>query len=58
MIDRKIDVKDLVNSKLFFPQVFYDHQIFSDNEKPIIEPYFCELKDLEYENPCQLFQKN
>ena len=55
MIQRGIDVKDLVNSQMFYASVWKRHTLFSDDRDPILFPYNNDIEDIEYENPKTLF---
>lgn len=56
MISRNMDIKDLVQSSLFYPQIWQDVSIFSHIGKPVIIPYNKEIDDLEFEMPELLFK--
>jgi len=55
MISRDMDIKDLINSSLFYPQIWTQHSLYSPYIETEIFPYNNEVEDLEYENPNKLF---
>lgn len=55
MICRRMDIKDLVQSSLFYPEIWQNESNFSQVEGPIILPYNGEVDDLEFEDPTRLF---
>ena len=55
MINRGIDVKELVNSQLFYPTIWTKHQLFSSEKEPVRIPYNNEVDDIEFEDPYKLF---
>ena len=54
MIVKGMDVKELVNSDLFYPPIWKKSSIFSEQQKPKIIAYHNDLEDLEYESPQNL----
>ena len=50
-----MDIKDLVQSSLFYPEIWQNESNFSQVEKPVILPYNGEIDDLEFEDPTKLF---
>lgn len=57
MIDNDMDVKELVNSELFYPQIWQNKIIFSKNQETVYAPFNGDLEDLEFESPDCLFSK-
>ena len=55
MINRGMDVKELVNSELFYPQIWQNLTLFSPCEDMVIIPHSGELDDLEFQDPNLLF---
>mmetsp|Transcript_26611 Transcript_26611/g.40609 ORF Transcript_26611/g.40609 Transcript_26611/m.40609 type:complete len:114 (+) Transcript_26611:5144-5485(+) len=55
MINRGMDVKELVSSQIFFPQVWTNQSLFSPLKEPIIVPYNGDIEDIEFESPQTLF---
>ena len=58
MVNKGMDVKELVNSNLFYPPVWTKYTLFSEMKEPAIRPYSNELDDLEFEDPFRLFNTN
>ena len=50
MINKNIDVTDLLNSDLGYPRVWTQHACFSNVLGRIIRPYYYDLDDMEYED--------
>jgi len=46
MITRGMDVKQLVNSQLFYPKIWTKLSIFSSTKEPLIVPYNKNIEDL------------
>lgn len=57
MINKDMDVKELINSPLFYPEIWTKYTLFSDQQKPTIRPYNNDLADLEYEDPREIFKE-
>ena len=55
MIKKGIDVKELCNSGLFYPQIWKNYTLFSQIETPVVVPYNNDIEDLEFEDPCMIF---
>jgi len=55
MIDKGMDVKELVNSELFFPQIWQNKSVFSPMPDAKIVPYNGDLDDLEFKEPIFIF---
>lgn len=55
MISRGMDVKELVNSPLFYAPIWTRYSLFSPNENPVIIGYNNDLEDLEFEDPNLIF---
>ena len=55
MISRGMDVKELVNSELFYPTIWDKHSLFSPIEKAVTIPYNGEIEDLEFADPNIIF---
>ena len=55
MINRHLDVKELINSELFYPNIWREGVIFSQVKEPVIIPYNGSLADMEQEDPNFLF---
>jgi hypothetical protein len=55
MINKGMDVKELVNSDLFYPEIWTKYTLFSSMQEPSIKPYFKELVDLDFEDPTSVF---
>lgn len=53
-----MDVKDLVNSNLFYPKVWERYTIFSDQKELTIVPYNNDLEDLEFDDPDKVFSND
>ena len=57
MIMRGMDVKDLVNSELFYVSIWKDVPVFSSTAALTIAPYDGEIEDIEFVDPDVLFQE-
>ena len=55
MISRGMEVKELINSELFYPSIWKNHLIFSPEKDPVTIPYNNTLTDLEMECPNKMF---
>lgn len=55
MISRGMDVKDLVNSELFYPEIWSKYSLFSPIEEAVIIPYPGDIEDLEFADPNIIF---
>ena len=55
MIEKGMDVKELVNSELFFPQIWQGKSVFSAIQDARIVPYNGDLDDLEFKDPGCVF---
>ena len=55
MISRGMDVKELVNSELFYPTIWDKYSLFSPIEKAVTIPYNGEIEDLEFADPNIIF---
>jgi hypothetical protein len=51
MIQRGMDVKNLVASEVFFPQIFKKYNIYSRDLDNNVAPFNGDIADLEFENP-------
>jgi len=58
MIERDMDVKELVSSSLFYVPVWYDLSLFSSSDQTVILPYNEDIEELELEDPIKLFDNN
>lgn len=58
MIDRGMDVKELVNSPLFFVPVWNQLSLFSSEDKTAFLAYNEDVDELEFEDPQRIFDKN
>ena len=56
MIERDLDVKDLINSSLFFAPLWSEQSIFAEVHHPVICPVNCDIEDLHFEDPTNIFQ--
>jgi len=56
MIDRGMDVKELVNSPLFFVPVWSQLSLFSSEEKTEFLSYNEDIDELEFEDPHKIFE--
>jgi len=50
-----MDVKELVKSHLFYPQIFTKHSYFSAEKEQILLPYNQELDSMLMEDPNNMF---
>lgn len=57
MINRGMDVKDLVNSELLYVSIWKDVPVFSSVAALTIAPYNGEIEDIEFNDPGVLFAK-
>ena len=57
MIAKGMDVKDLVNSELFYVPVWTHMSLFSSSSKTEFLAYNEEIEELEFEDPNELFMK-
>ena len=57
MISRGMDVKELVNSELFYPTIWEKYSLFSPVEKVVTIPYNGEIEDLEFSDPNIIFNE-
>lgn len=55
LINRGMDVKDLVNSPLFYAPLWERHSLFSPNKEPVIIPYNDDIEEMEFEDPNIIF---
>ena len=55
MIMKGMDVKELVRSDLFYPEIWKNYTCYSPIQKTILMPYNDDKDNLEYEDPNQLF---
>lgn len=55
MIERDLDVKDLINSQLFFAPIWTDHSLFAEQSDPVVCPVNCDIEDLPFEDPNKIF---
>ena len=53
-----MDVQELVNSKLLYPQIWQDYTFFSHIKDPVMVAYNKELQDLQYEDPNKIFDSS
>ena len=51
MINRGMDIRELVNSQLFFPLIWQKYTLFATTKDSIILPYNNDIEDLEFEDP-------
>lgn len=58
MINKGMDVKELVNSDLFYSEIWTKFTLFSLKQEPTIKPYHKELIDLEFEDPSHVFHED
>ena len=56
MIDRGMDVKELVTSSLFFTPIWYKKSLYSRIKTQKIMAYNNELEDLEFMDPDSIFE--
>ena len=52
-----MDVKELVNSELFYPSIWTKYSLFSPHQDQVSISYNGDLEDIEYEDANQLFSK-
>ena len=45
-----MDVKELVNSSLFFVPIWTQYSVFSPIQEPLIVPYNNDIDDLEFDD--------
>ena len=55
MIRKEMDVKELVSSPIFFPQIWKNLCLFSSCKEQRYQPYYGDIEDIEYEDPRSLF---
>ena len=58
MINKGMDVKQLVNSQLLYPEILMRHSLFSDIEEALVFAYNGELEDLEHIDLSKIFTEN
>jgi hypothetical protein len=58
MINKGMDVKDLVKSQILYPSLWNNHTVFSPDTDVCIQPYNNELDDIEFEDPKDIFKDN
>jgi len=56
MIKRGMDVKELVNSHLFYCSLWPNKSLFSSSKAKVVLPYNGDIEDLEIEDPNLLFR--
>lgn len=56
MIEKGMDVKELVNSELFYVPVWTHLSLFSASEETEFLPYNEDLDELGFEDPNEIFQ--
>ena len=57
MVDKGIDVNELVNSNLMYPEIWQNKPMFSDIKELTIQAYNNSIEDLEHELPEKVFTK-
>ena len=50
-----MDVKKLVNSEVFYPQLWKKKEIYFDTPDQMIVPYNDDIEAIEFEDPWNLF---
>ena len=55
MIKKKMDVKELCRSELFYPLIWQNYNFFSSIETPVVIPYNHDLEDLYCDDPSTIF---
>lgn len=55
MITKEMDVKDLVNSELFFVPAWTHLSLFSSSDETKFVGYNEDIEELEFEDPNKLF---
>lgn len=55
MIERDLDVKDLISSSLFFAPLWTNYSLFAEQQHPVICPVNCDIEDLHFEDPSSIF---
>jgi hypothetical protein len=58
MINKRMDVKELVQSTILYPILWNNQTIFSSDEDIKMIPYNNSMDELEFENPYELFSQN
>ena len=58
MINKGMDVKELVKSKILYPPLWTHHTVFSPETTITIQPYNNDLDDIDYEDPKDIFKDN
>lgn len=56
MVNKGMDVKELVSSQLFYATIWEDLSLFSSVSEPVIIPYNDQVEDLDFEDPNVLFK--
>jgi hypothetical protein len=57
MIKKGLDVKALVNSKLFFAPIWSQYTLFSSTEKPVTKAANSSVAELNLEDPSDIFNE-
>lgn len=57
MIERDLDVQDLINSSLFFSPLWTNKSLFAQSQQLTICPVNCDIEDLQFEDPKNMFQE-
>lgn len=57
MIQKGLDVKELVNSNLIYPPIWNKQTIFSGNSNKLIRTFNNDLNSLEFEDPYEMFKE-
>ena len=55
MIQRGMNVNELVTSKIVYPPIWQSYTYFSEIKTPVIIAYNKDIEDLEYEDPQNIF---
>ena len=55
MIERGLDVKDLINSPLFYAPLWTNYSLFAEEQEPVLCPANCDIDDLEFKQPDAIF---
>jgi hypothetical protein len=57
MINKGMDVNELINSELVYPSIWQNKSVFSADQSATIVPFNGDLVDIEFENPNILFSE-
>ena len=58
MIQKGMNVIELINSNILFPEIWEKYTLFSEINHTVVVAYNNDLEDLEFEDPSTIFDKD